>query len=54
MKVSDIICKLEKMNPEAEVRFFIIPDLISDEVEKGQVFVEDVSASEEGVEILLG
>lgn len=54
MKVSDIIRKLEEMNPEAELRFFIIPDLISDEVEKGQIFVEDISASQEGVEILLG
>ena len=52
--MSDIIRKLEGMNPEAEVRFFIIPDLISDEVEKGQIFVEDISASKEGVEILLG
>ena len=54
MKVSDIIRNLEALDPEAEVRFFIIPELISDEVEKGQVFVEDISASKEGVEILLG
>ena len=54
MKVSDMIRKLEAMDSEAELRFFIIPDLIGDEVEKGQIFVEDVSASQEGVEILLG
>ena len=54
MKVSDIIRKLEELNPEAELRFFIIPDIINDQVEKGQVFVEDVSASQESVEILLG
>lgn len=54
MKVSDMIRKLEEMNPEAELRFFIIPDLLTDEVEKGQIFVEDVSASEESVEVLLG
>ena len=54
MKVRDIISKLQDMNPEAEVRFFIIPDLIGDEVEKGQIFVEDISASQEDVEILLG
>ena len=54
MKVSDIIRRLEELDPEAEVRFFIIPDLISDEGDKGQIFVEDISASEEGVEVLLG
>ena len=54
MKVSDMIRKLEELNPEAELRFFIIPDLLTDEVEKGQIFVEDVSASQESVEILLG
>ena len=54
MKVSDMIRKLEAMDPEAELRFFIIPDIISDKVEKGQIFVEDISASKESVEILLG
>lgn len=54
MKVSDMIRKLEELNPEAELRFFIIPDLLTDEVEKGQIFVEDISASQDGVEVLLG
>ena len=54
MKVSDMIRKLEELDPEAELRFFIIPEILTDEVEKGQIFVEDVSASQEGVEILLG
>ena len=54
MKVSDMISKLEALDPEAELRFFIIPDIISDEAEKGQIFVEDISASQEGVDILLG
>jgi hypothetical protein len=53
MKVSDMICKLEALDPEAELRFFIIPDIIGEE-EKGQIFVEDISASQESVEILLG
>jgi hypothetical protein len=54
MKVSDMIRNLEELNPEAELRFFIIPDIISDEVEKGQIFVEDISVSQEGVKILFG
>ena len=54
MKVSDMIRKLEELDPEAKLRFFIIPEILTDEVEKGQIFVEDVSASQEGVEILLG
>ena len=54
MKVSDIIRRLEELDPEAELRFFIIPDILTDETEKGQLFVEDISASQEGVEVLLG
>ena len=54
MKVSDMIRKLETLDPEAELRFFIIPDIIGDEVERGQIFVEDISSSQESVEILLG
>jgi hypothetical protein len=54
MKVSDMIRKLEALDPEAKLRFFIIPDLIGDDVEKGQIFVEDISASQESVEVLLG
>jgi hypothetical protein len=53
MKVSDAVKKLEALDTEAELRFFIIPDIIGEE-DKGQIFVEDISASQEGVEILLG
>ena len=53
MKVSDKIRKLETLDPKAELRFFIIPDIIGEE-EKGQIFVEDISASKESVEFLLG
>ena len=54
MKVEDLIRILKELDPEAELRFFIIPEIISDEVEKGQIFVEDISSSQESVEILLG
>lgn len=54
MKVEDLIRALKDVDPETEVRFFIIPDILTDEAEKGQIFVEDISASQEGVEILLG
>jgi hypothetical protein len=48
-----MICKPEAPDPEAELRFFTIPDIIGEE-EKGQIFVEDIAASQESVEILLG
>jgi hypothetical protein len=48
-----MIRKLEALDPEAELRFFIIPDIITDEVERRQIFVEDIFASQECAEILL-
>ena len=56
MKISDMINNLMQLKAEypvdtdPEVRFFII----AARGEQTQVFVEDVSAYKEGVEILLG
>ena len=54
MTVSDMIgnlmsIKTENQTDDPEIRFFII----NEQGEKVQVFVEDVSSSQKGVEILL-
>ena len=54
MKVEDLIRKLEALDPEAELRFFKYEEGFFGEYEKAQIFVEDISASHESVEILLG
>ena len=54
MKVKDMIRKLEGLDPEAELRFFKFEPGFFGEYERAQIFVEDISASQEGVEILLG
>ena len=54
MKVSDMIRKLEELEPEAEIRFFKFEEGFFGEYERTQIFVEDISVSQEGVEILLG
>lgn len=55
MKVIDVIDNLYMKNatchePDPEIRFFII----NEHGEKVQVFLEDISVSQEGVEVLLG
>lgn len=54
MKVSDMISKLEALDPEAELRFFKFEEGFFGEYERTQIFVEDVSASQKGVDVLLG
>jgi hypothetical protein len=54
MKVKDLIHDLKELDPEAEVRFFKFEEGFFGEYERIQIFVEDISASQESVEILLG
>ena len=54
MKVSDMISKLEAMDPEAEVRFFTLEQGFWGEWEKTQIFVEDISKGDNCLEIVLG
>ena len=54
MKVRDMISKLEALDPEAELRFFKYEEGFFGEYERAQIFVEDISSSQESVEILLG
>jgi hypothetical protein len=54
MNVSDMIRKLEEMNPEAEVKFFTLEQGFFGEWERTQIFVEDISKGDNCLEIVLG
>ena len=54
MKVEDLIRDLKELDPETEVKFFTFEQGFFGEYERTQIFVEDISASQESVEILLG
>lgn len=58
MKVEDLIKMLEKADPQDEVRFysFQLEEDFFDEchLEKKQIFIEDCSQGEKGLEIVLG
>jgi hypothetical protein len=58
MKVEDLINMLQKSNPQDEVRFYSFhqEEHFFDDysIEKVQLFIEDCSQGEKGLEIILG
>ena len=58
MKVEDLIKMLQKSDPQDEVRFYSFQpeEHFFDEcyLEKKQLFIEDCSRGEKGLEIILG
>lgn len=52
MKVEDLIKMLQKVNPQEEVRFYSFRQE-EFSIEKVQLFIEDCSQGEKGLEIIL-
>jgi hypothetical protein len=54
MKAKDLICELQKLEPETEVKFFTFKEGSYGEYKLTQIFVQDISEVKDDLVVLLG